>query len=50
MGNVHRAFGTLVIALPSKHDGGEIKFAHAGHTTLIETSKSSRFDSSYFAW
>ena len=43
-------FGTLVIALPSKHEGGEVRVTHAGNTKLFETSQYSEFDSSYLAW
>ncbi|TAQ83888.1 hypothetical protein B7494_g7785 [Chlorociboria aeruginascens] len=40
-------FGTMVIALPSKHEGGEV---HGSETKLFETSKYSDFDFSYLAW
>jgi hypothetical protein len=45
-----RMFGTLVIALPSKHEGGDVRVTHAGQTKVFETSKYSAFDSSYLAW
>lgn len=43
-------FGTLVIALPSKHEGGAVRVTHAGQTKLFETSKFSGFEASYLAW
>lgn len=43
-------FGTLVIALPSKHEGGAVEVTHAGQTKLFETSKFSEFEASYLAW
>lgn len=43
-------FATLVIALPSKHEGGEVRVTHGGQTKTFGTSKSSEFDSSYLAW
>jgi hypothetical protein len=43
-------FATLVIALPSKHEGGEVRVTHGGKTKTFETSKFSEFDSSYLAW
>lgn len=45
-----RVFATLVIALPSKHEGGELQVTHAGKTQVFETSKYSDFGSSYLAW
>jgi hypothetical protein len=43
-------FGTLVIALPSKHEGGEVRVSHARKTHVFETSKFSDFHSSFLAW
>lgn len=43
-------FATLVIALPSKHEGGELHVTHAGKMEVFKTSKFSEFDSSYLAW
>jgi hypothetical protein len=43
-------FATLVIALPSKHEGGEVRVSHAGQTEIFETSKYSDFEASYLAW
>lgn len=43
-------FGTMVIALPSKHEGGEVRVTHAGKTEIFETSKFSEYGSSYLAW
>jgi hypothetical protein len=45
-----RMFATLVVALPSKHEGGEVRVTHAGKTEVFETSKFSAFDFSYLAW
>jgi len=45
-----RMFATLVVALPSKHEGGEVRVTHAGKTEILETSKFSEFDFSYLAW
>lgn len=43
-------FATLVIALPSKHEGGEVRVTHAGQTKVFETSLTSDFNASYLAW
>lgn len=43
-------FGTLVICLPSKHDGGDVHLTHSGQSRAFETAKSSEFDYSYIAW
>jgi len=43
-------FGTLVICLPSKHEGGEVHLTHAGTKVVLETSNSSDFDYSSLAW
>jgi len=43
-------FGTLVIALPSSHQGGEVIVTHAGRTETISTSPYSDFDVSWLAW
>ncbi|KAH6672517.1 hypothetical protein B0J14DRAFT_74998 [Halenospora varia] len=45
-----RMFATLVIALPSKHEGGEVRVTHAGQTKVFETSLTSDFNASYLAW
>ncbi|TVY44089.1 hypothetical protein LOCC1_G004493, partial [Lachnellula occidentalis] len=45
-----RMFATLVIALPSKHEGGEVRVTHAGKTRVFETAKFSDFGSSFLAW
>ncbi|KUJ09541.1 uncharacterized protein LY89DRAFT_787848 [Mollisia scopiformis] len=45
-----RMFATLVIALPSKHEGGEVHVTHAGKTKIFATSTFSEFDASYLAW
>ena len=43
-------FGTLVIALPSKHEGGEVRVTHGGITRIFDTSKSSEINASFLAW
>lgn len=43
-------FATLVIALPSKHDGGEVRVTHSGKTKVFATSKVSEFNASFLAW
>ncbi|KAK4198007.1 hypothetical protein QBC40DRAFT_332331 [Triangularia verruculosa] len=40
-------FGTLVITLPSRHDGGDVVLRHAGHKT---TYRSSDYRFSWAAW
>ncbi|TVY39810.1 hypothetical protein LSUB1_G005264 [Lachnellula subtilissima] len=47
---VSRMFATLVIALPSKHEGGEVRVTHAGKTRVFETAKFSEFGASFLAW
>jgi hypothetical protein len=43
-------FGTLVICLPSYHEGGDVCLSHAGRKMVLQTSPSSRFDISVLAW
>ncbi|KAG9238196.1 hypothetical protein BJ875DRAFT_437669 [Amylocarpus encephaloides] len=43
-------FATLVVALPSKHEGGEVRVSHAGETRVFETSKFSDYNASFLAW
>ena len=43
-------FGTLVIALPSKHTDGDVLANFGGQTLVLETAKSSEFGYSYLAW
>ena len=43
-------FGTLVIALPSKHTGGALHVSHAGSEKVFETSSVSDFNTSMLAW
>ncbi|RDW69921.1 hypothetical protein BP5796_08318 [Coleophoma crateriformis] len=45
-----RMFGTLVIALPSEHQGGQLVVTHLGQTKTFETSEVSAFEYSYLAW
>jgi hypothetical protein len=35
-----RIFGTLVLALPSKHKGGELHLTHAGKTEILRHLRS----------
>lgn len=42
--------GTLVICLPSKHEGGDVHLSHAGKNCMFATSKSSTFDLTALAW
>lgn len=42
--------GTLVICLPSKHEGGDVYLSHAGKTRVFATSKPSTFDLTALAW
>lgn len=41
-------FGTLVICLPSKHEGGEIVASHRGQSKTFRTG--STFNHTYIAW
>lgn len=43
-------FGTLVICLPSKHEGGGVVARHKGETVAFETSEASEFGQSHMAW
>lgn len=43
-------FGTLVVCLPSKHEGGEVVLSHAGELVKVETAPSSDFDLSALTW
>ena len=43
-------FGTLVIALPSEHQGGAVRAAFRGKEKVLETAPSSAFEYSYLAW
>ncbi|EXJ60531.1 hypothetical protein A1O7_04684 [Cladophialophora yegresii CBS 114405] len=43
-------FGTLVICLPSAHEGGELILSFNGETKSIETAPNSEFAMSYAAW
>lgn len=43
-------FGTLVVSLPSKHNGGAVVVKHDGETQVLYTDKTSEFDVSYLAW
>ena len=43
-------FGTLVICLPSKHEGGEVHVTHGGQRKVLGTAESSEFKSAYLCW
>ncbi|KUJ14087.1 uncharacterized protein LY89DRAFT_152730 [Mollisia scopiformis] len=43
-------FGTLDIALPSKHDDVSFEFSHDGKSRIISTNGLSRYDCSATAW
>jgi hypothetical protein len=43
-------FGTLVIALPAEHSGGDVEATFRGKTKVLETAPTSSFDFSYLAW
>lgn len=43
-------FGTLVVCLPSKHNGGEVHLSHSGEKKVFDTSTTSEFDLSTLAW
>jgi 2OG-Fe(II) oxygenase superfamily len=43
-------FGTLVVCLPSKHEGGDVIASHKGEHLKFSTAEASEFDFSYAAW
>jgi len=43
-------FGTLVICLPSPHQGGEVVLSHGHRTKTFETSPNSELGMSFAAW
>jgi hypothetical protein len=43
-------FGTLVICLPSKHEGGEVHVMHGGQKKILATAESSEFNYTYLCW
>lgn len=43
-------FGTLIIALPSKHEGGQVHLSHAGKTEVLTTATNSDYGYTYLAW
>ena len=43
-------FGTLVICLPSKHEGGEVRVSHGGQKKILDTAESSEFNYTYLCW
>ncbi|OTA67761.1 hypothetical protein K449DRAFT_364184 [Hypoxylon sp. EC38] len=42
--------GTLVICLPSKHEGGSVHLSHGGKSYVFDTDKASDFGLSSLAW
>ena len=43
-------FGTLVICLPSSHQGGKVELHHGEKIANYQTDKMSAFAMSYLAW
>ncbi|KAN0080621.1 hypothetical protein V8E54_003825 [Elaphomyces granulatus] len=43
-------FGTLVVSLPSKHEGGDVVATHKGESLTFRSSPGSDFGFSYAAW
>jgi hypothetical protein len=43
-------FATLVISLPSKHEGGEVITSHKGESSKFHTASNSEFGFSWAAW
>jgi hypothetical protein len=43
-------FGTLVICLPSKHEGGEVRVAYGGKEKILKTAESSEYGYTYLCW
>jgi hypothetical protein len=43
-------FGTLVICLPSKHEGGDVHALHGGQRKTLRTAEMSEFNYTYLCW
>ncbi|KAI1909833.1 hypothetical protein LOZ61_004759 [Ophidiomyces ophidiicola] len=43
-------FGTLIVCLPSKHDGGEVVVTHQGESRIFESAATSGSSTSFAAW
>ena len=43
-------FATLVIALPSEHEGGQVEATFGDKTIVLDTASSSAFEYSWLAW
>jgi len=43
-------FGTLIVCLPSEHQGGEVVLTHRGETVCFNTSEHSKYGQSHLAW
>ncbi|RYP83663.1 hypothetical protein DL770_005356 [Monosporascus sp. CRB-9-2] len=42
--------GTLVVCLPARHDGGDVRLSHAGKSRVFATSRSSAYGLTALAW
>jgi hypothetical protein len=43
-------FGTLVICLPSKHEGGDVHVIHGAQRKTLGTAEFSEFNYTYLCW
>ena len=43
-------FGTLVICLPSKHEGGDVNVIHGEQRKTLKTAGLSEFNYTYLCW
>ncbi|KAF2272969.1 uncharacterized protein EI97DRAFT_347613, partial [Westerdykella ornata] len=43
-------FGTLVVCLPSRHSGGDVRLVHGKRSLILKTQESSEFDLTFLAW
>jgi hypothetical protein len=43
-------FGTLVISLPSPHEGGEVHLSHSGEGAIFKTAATSAYDLCALSW
>ncbi|RYO94443.1 hypothetical protein DL762_000539 [Monosporascus cannonballus] len=42
--------GTLVVCLPARHDGGDVRLSHAGKSRMFATSRTSAYGLTALAW
>ncbi|RYP23543.1 hypothetical protein DL765_001057 [Monosporascus sp. GIB2] len=42
--------GTLVVCLPARHDGGDVRLSHAGKSRVFTTSRTSAYGLTALAW